>query len=63
MGDFKLNVDSIELYFRFIERLDTETKKKWRAKLANSIEPKETPSKKRVTSNDLYGAWENSRTA
>jgi len=63
VGKFKLNDAAIDLYFRSLERFNTETKKKLIVKLVYSIEPEATTAKKRITASDLYEAWEDDRTA
>ncbi len=49
---------TIDKYFRFLSRLDNNSKKKLIIKLTESIETKEENS---YSLHDLFGAWEDKR--
>jgi len=51
---------TIDKYFGFLTRLDNDSKKKLIIKLTESIDTKEV---NKIDWRDLYGAWEDDRTA
>jgi len=59
MGHLLLNKESIEKYFGYLTRLDTNSKKQLIIKLTESIEDDKS-SKPGIEK--LFGAWEDERT-
>ena len=55
-----LTNETIDKYFGFLTRLDNDSKKKLIIKLTESIDTKEV---NKIDLSDLYGAWEDDKTA
>ncbi|MBU2444641.1 MAG: hypothetical protein KJ666_03585 [Bacteroidetes bacterium] len=60
MAELLLNNTTLDKYFGILNNLDIDSKKKLIVKLTESIHPKE---KEHIKLEDIYGAWQDSRTA
>jgi len=58
MNTINLNNKSIENFFGFLYRMDTNSKKKLIIKLTESIEE---PNKKQTSISSLFGTWKDNR--
>ena len=55
MGSIALTNDTLDKYFGYLRKLDTDSKKRLIIRLTESID---TPKDQTFNLNDIYGAWD-----